>query len=67
VTYVTPFGGFMANEKTKIKQEKEECACEKLNLCCPFIEINGKQDCQGCVFKVHTVKEIQEIILSHYL
>lgn len=47
------------------KEEKEEDACTKLCLICPFVEDNGKQDCQGCVFKIHTVKEIQEIILSH--
>ena len=57
----------MGSKKIIIKGEKQECACDKLNLCCPFIEVNGKQDCQGCVFKVHTVNEIQEIVLSHYL
>lgn len=48
------------------KTEKEEDACEKLNMSCPFVEIRGKQDCQGCVFKMHTVREIQEIILKSY-
>ena len=42
-------------------------ACEKLSIICPFVEINGKQDCQGCVFKIHTIAELQEIVLGHYL
>lgn len=57
----------MVDRPVTIKDEKEECACEKLNILCPFVEVSGMQDCQGCIFKVHTVKEMQEIILSHYL
>ena len=58
----------MSEEKKPIfKEEKEESACDKMALCCPFIEINGIQDCQGCIFKVHTVRQLQDIVLEHYL
>lgn len=51
---------------TVFKEEKEEDACTKMSIICPFVEDNGKQDCQGCVFKIHTVRELQEAILSYY-
>lgn len=57
----------MADTKVLLKEEKEECACEKMNIFCPFVEIDGIQDCQGCIFKVHTVKQLQDIVLGHYL
>ena len=57
----------MSNNNIMLKQEKEPDACEKLSIICPFVERNGKQDCQGCIFKVHTIAELQSIVLNHYL
>lgn len=51
----------------KFKEEKEEDACSKLSVICPFVENNGKQDCQGCIFKTHTVRQLQDIVLAHYI